>query len=437
MIDEKTDAGVSEVSFAELDLAPEVLHAVLDAGYTHPTPIQQQAIPLALEGRDLIGLAQTGTGKTAGFTLPIVHNLISAPITDDKGETLHRVRVLILTPTRELAAQVEESFRKYGKYTKLRVVPIFGGVGIEPQSKALRAGVDVVVATPGRLLDHMERQNVVFDDLEVLVLDEADRMLDMGFAPQLNRIVAEIPPYRQTLLFSATMPPEVEALARNYLRKPVVVQVGRRSEPASTVTHAVYPVPRERKSTLLVELLKKAEMDSVLIFTRTKHGADRVVRHLEDEGISATGMHADKSQGERTRALDDFKSGKIRVLVATDIAQRGLDVSGISHVINYDVPQQPEDYVHRIGRTGRAAATGDAYTFMSPDEIAMVRTIERMIGQQIPRISMPGYDFGTTVDAAATNGESEPVGDVAVSASPDPVATQRRYRRPRSVARRR
>jgi ATP-dependent RNA helicase RhlE len=434
MIEERINEGVS---FAELDLAPEVLRAVLDAGYTHPTPIQQQAIPLAMEGRDLIGLAQTGTGKTAGFTLPIVHNLISAPITDDKGAPLHRVRVLILTPTRELAAQVEESFRKYGKYTSLRVVPIFGGVGIEPQSKALRAGVDVVVATPGRLLDHMERQNVVFDDLEVLVLDEADRMLDMGFAPQLNRIVAEIPPYRQTLLFSATMPPEVEALARTYLRKPVVVQIGRRSEAVSTVTHAVYPVPRERKTKLLVELLKEAQMDSVLIFTRTKHGADRVVRHLEDEGISATGMHADKSQGERTRALEDFKSGKIRVLVATDIAQRGLDVSGISHVINYDVPQQPEDYVHRIGRTGRAAATGDAYTFMSPDEIAMVRTIERMIGQQIPRISVPGYDFGTTVDAAATNGESEAVGDIAVSASPDPVATQRRYRRPRSVARRR
>src|SRR3954463_15165947 len=282
MSEENKSAGLS---FAELDLAPEVLQAVRDAGYTHPTPIQQQAIPLALAGRDIIGLAQTGTGKTAGFTLPIVHNLISAPITDAKGEHLHRVRVLILTPTRELAAQVEESFRKYGKHTQLRVVPFCGGVGIEPQSKALRKGVDVVVATPGRLLDHMERQNVVFDDLEVLVLDEADRMLDMGFAPQLNRIVSEIPPYRQTLLFSATMPPEVEALARTYLRKPVVVQVGRRSEAASTVTHAVYPVPRDRKSTLLVELLKQSAMDSVLIFTRTKHGADRVVRHLEDQEI--------------------------------------------------------------------------------------------------------------------------------------------------------
>ena len=437
MSEENTEASLS---FAELDLAPEVLDAVRDAGYTHPTPIQQQAIPLALAGRDLIGLAQTGTGTTAGFTLPIVHNLIKTPLVDSKGEPTHRVRVLILTPTRELAAQVEESFRKYGKHTSLRVVPVYGGVGLEPQSKALRHGVDVVVATPGRLLDHMERGNVSFDDLEVLVLDEADRMLDMGFAPQLNRIVDEIPRYRQTLLFSATMPPEVEALARKYLRKPVVVQVGRRSEAASTVTHAVYPVPRDRKNTLLGELLKKPEMDSVLVFTRTKHGADRVVHHLEDQGIAATAMHADKSQGERTRALDDFKAGKIRVLVATDIAQRGLDVSGISHVINYDVPQQPEDYVHRIGRTGRAAATGDAYTFMSPDEISMVRAIERTIGQQIPRISVPGYDFGTTAESAVPVASEPLPADLPVAKvndAPDLAEKQRRYRRPRSVARRR
>jgi ATP-dependent RNA helicase RhlE len=255
--------------------------------------------------------------------------------------------------------------------------------------------VDVVVATPGRLIDHIERQNVALDDLESLVLDEADRMLDMGFAPQINRIVGEVPRYRQTLLFSATMPPEVEVLARKYMRRPHVVQVGRRTEAASTVTHAVYPVPRERKSALLAQLLSQAEMDSVLVFVRTKHGADRVVRHLERAGVAATAMHADKSQGQRMKALEGFKRGEVRVLVATDIAQRGLDVSGITHVINYDVPQQPEDYVHRIGRTGRAAQTGDAFTFMSPDEIAMVRTIERVIGRQIQRISVPGFDFGT------------------------------------------
>jgi ATP-dependent RNA helicase RhlE len=373
-------------TFTELNLSASVLEAVRDAGYEHPTPIQAQAIPLALKGRDIMGLAQTGTGKTAAFTLPIIDRLLGGPT---------RTRALILTPTRELCVQVEESFVKYGKHSGLDTVAVYGGVPLEPQEKALRRGVDVVVATPGRLLDHLERQNVVFDDLEVLVLDEADRMLDMGFAPQINRIVDQIPRYRQTLLFSATMPPEVEALARKYLRRPHVVQVGRRSMAASTVSHAVYPVPKDKKSALLVELLKKDEMDSVLIFTRTKHGADRVVRHLERADISATAMHADKTQAQRMKALEGFKDGSIRVLVATDIAQRGLDVSGITHVINYDVPQQPEDYVHRIGRTGRAATTGDAFTFMDADEIGMVRTIERVIGQQIPRISVPGYDFGT------------------------------------------
>jgi ATP-dependent RNA helicase RhlE len=381
-----TETIETPTAFEDLKLAPELLHAVRDAGYERPTSIQSQAIPLVLKGRDVIGLAQTGTGKTAAFTLPIVQRLLGGP---------RRVRALVLTPTRELAAQVKESFTKYAAHTDLRVTDVYGGVALGPQEQALRRGVDVVVATPGRLLDHMERQNVVFDDLEVLVLDEADRMLDMGFAPQINRIVSELPRYRQTLLFSATMPPEVEALARKYLRRPLVVQIGRRTSAASTVTHAVYPVPRERKSALLVELLKRDEMDSVLVFTRTKHGADKVVRNLEREGIKALAMHADKSQGQRTEALEKFKSGKIRVLVATDIAQRGLDIAGITHVINYDVPAQPEDYVHRIGRTGRAAATGDAFTFMSTDEIAMVRLIENVLGQPIPRISVPGYDFGT------------------------------------------
>ncbi|MEO5567630.1 MAG: DEAD/DEAH box helicase [Gemmatimonadaceae bacterium] len=375
-----------KLDFAALGLSQPVLAAIADAGYTTPTPIQAQAIPLIVEGRDVMGLAQTGTGKTAAFTLPIVDRLIDGP---------RRTRVLVLTPTRELCIQVEESVRKYAKHAPLGVAPVYGGVPLEPQQKKLRAGVDIVVATPGRLIDHLDRQNVVFDDLEVLVLDEADRMLDMGFAPQINRIVDQIPSYRQTLLFSATMPPEVEALARKYLRKPVVVQVGRRSGVANTVTHAVYPVPKEKKNALLASLLDKEDMDSVLVFVRTKHGADKVVRHLEEVGIPSTAMHADKTQPQRVKALEDFKAGRVRVLVATDIAQRGLDISGISHVINYDVPQQAEDYVHRIGRTGRAAREGDAFTFMAPDEIAMVRTIERVIGQAIPRISMPGYDFGS------------------------------------------
>ena len=382
---ELQESGEAE-SFDTLGLSEKVLRAVHDAGYRIPTPIQRDAIPLILRGRDVIGLAQTGTGKTAAFTLPLVNSLIDGP---------RRTRAVVLTPTRELCMQVEQSIQKYARHSELSVAPVFGGVPLEPQQKALREGADVVVATPGRLIDHLERQNVVFDDLETLVLDEADRMLDMGFAPQINRLVAEMPRYRQTLLFSATMSPEVEVLARKYLRKPIVVQIGRRSEAAETVTHAVYPVPRERKSALLAHLLKDGELDSVLVFVRTKIGADRVVRHLNDEGIEATAMHADKTQMHRTKAIADFRAGKIRVLVATDIAQRGLDISGITHVISYDVPQQPEDYVHRIGRTGRASREGDAFTFMAPDEIAMVRTIENVIGKPIPRVSVPGYDFGT------------------------------------------
>lgn len=376
----------AEGTFVELGLAAPLLDALAEIGYEHPTPIQREAIPVALLGRDIIGLAQTGTGKTAAFMLPVVHRLLGGP---------RRTRVLVLTPTRELCLQVEESVRQYAGHVPVGVIPVFGGVGYEPQEKALRSGVDIVVATPGRLLDHLEKRNVDFTYLESLVLDEADRMLDMGFAPQINRIVEQLPRFRQTLLFSATMPPEVEALARKYLRKPMVVQVGRRSAAATTVTHAVYPVPRSRKNDLLVHLLTEHDHESVLVFTRTKSGADRVVRSLATAGLRAGAMHADKSQRERLQALEDFKSGKLPVLVATDIAQRGLDITGITHVINFDVPQQPEDYVHRIGRTGRAASTGDAYTFMSAEEIGLVRTIELTLGEEIPRVSVPGFDFGT------------------------------------------
>ncbi len=383
----EAEASAVTETFADLGLSAPMLASLAAAGYTRPTPIQSQAVPLALKGRDLMGLAMTGTGKTAAFTIPIIERLMGGP---------HRTRALILTPTRELCQQVEASFRKYGTGTGLDVVSVYGGVGYETQVTALRAGVDVIVATPGRLIDHLEKQNVVFDELETLVLDEADRMLDMGFAPQINRIVATIPAYRQTLLFSATMPPEVEALARKYLRKPVVVQVGRRSQAATTVRHFVYPVPKSKKTELLAHLLREmGTLDSVLVFTRTKHGADRVVQHLTDAGFEAEALHADRSQVQREQALAKFKEGGIRILVATDIAQRGLDISGISHVINYDVPQQAEDYVHRIGRTGRAAKEGDAFTFMCADDIGMVRTVERMIGQEIPRISVVGYDFGT------------------------------------------
>lgn len=379
-----TDDIAGAAAFASLGLAEGIVRAVAAAGYQTPTPIQEQAIPLVLKGRDVMGLAQTGTGKTAAFTLPIIHRLLGGP---------RRLRALVLTPTRELCQQVESSIQKYGRFVEVDVAPIYGGVAYEPQEAALASGVEVIVATPGRLIDHVERQNANFDTVEILVLDEADRMLDMGFAPQISRIVSGLSPYRQTLLFSATMPPEVEVLARKYLRRPTLVQVGRRSQAAHTVRHAVYPVPAGRKIPLLIALLGQPEMDSVLVFTRTKHGADRVVRDLNHAGVEATAMHADKTQSQRNAALEGFRSGKIRVLVATDIAQRGLDISGISHVVNFDVPSQAEDYVHRIGRTGRAAQTGDAFTFMAPDEIAMVRTIERVLGKPIDRISLPGFDF--------------------------------------------
>jgi ATP-dependent RNA helicase RhlE len=374
-------------TFAALGLAPPLLHAIDALGYKAPTPIQAQAIPLVLKGRDVMGLAQTGTGKTAAFTLPILHRLLGGP---------HRTRAVILSPTRELCLQIEQSVRQYAAGSGLDVVSIYGGVGYEAQEAALRDGVDIIAATPGRLMDHLEKQNVVFDDLEVLVLDEADRMLDMGFAPQIQTIVSQCPSWRQTLLFSATMAPEIEVLARKYLRKPVVVQVGRRSQAAATVRHVVYPVPRHKKTALLAELLKTDATDGpVLVFTRTKAGADRVVDDLADAGIPAHGMHADKGQAQRQQALEDFKEGRVRVLVATDIAQRGLDISGITHVVNFDVPQQAEDYVHRIGRTGRAATTGDAITLMCADEIGTVRLIERVLGQEIPRVSRAGFDFGS------------------------------------------
>ncbi len=376
---------MSQQSFRALGVSAEIVQALGERGIEAPFPIQTLVVPDALAGGDVLAKSPTGSGKTLAFGLPLVERI--AP-RDGTPSTL------VLTPTRELAAQVAEELAALGTPKGLVVATAYGGAPMRPQVKRLH-GAHIVVATPGRLQDLVERGHVSLARIRVLVLDEADRMLDMGFAPQINRVVEQIPPYRQTVLFSATMPPEVEALARKYLRKPLVVQVGRRSMAANTVTHAVYPVPREKKSALLVELLNKPDMDSVLVFTRTKHGADRVVRHLERAGVAAKAMHADKTQVQRSKALEGFKDGSVRVLVATDIAQRGLDISGISHVINYDVPQQAEDYVHRIGRTGRAAATGDAFTFMSPDEIPMVRTIERLLGQPIPRISVSGYDFGT------------------------------------------
>lgn len=372
------------MSFEDLGLAPEILRAVKAKNYETPTPIQSQAIPAILEGRDVIGCAQTGTGKTAGFTLPILHRL-----REGKSPSL---RVLVLVPTRELAAQVYESIRTYGRFLRLRTEVVFGGVGIRSQTDALRYGVDILVATPGRLLDHMRQGHVQFRNLEVLVIDEADRMLDMGFIPDVRTILKNLPSRRQTLFFSATMPEEIQKLAHEILSQPQVIKIAGQGTPAGGIRQVVYPVDADRKRDLLIHLIEKEKMDHVLVFTRTKHRADRLAEHLERKGKRVAALHSNKSQGARTKALEGFRRGIIQVLVATNIAARGLDVKGISHVVNYEFPEAPEDYVHRIGRTARAEATGDAISLMSPNERGNLRDIERLIGSKIPQETMAGFE---------------------------------------------
>jgi len=370
-------------TFSELGLLPELLRAVRDAGYHTPTPVQAQAIPAVLQGNDVLACAQTGTGKTAGFLLPILQYLA-------KG-TPGRLRALVLTPTRELAAQIGENARTYSKYLRTRSTTIFGGVALGPQTQRLRSGVDLLIATPGRLLDHVERGNVRFDDLAILVLDEAHHMLDLGFLPDVRRLLRIMPTERQTLMFSATMPSEIERLAHETLRSPVVIDVGRRATPVAAVRQVLYSVEAEQKRNLLSHLLEHGHMRQVLVFTRTKVRADRLTRHLEQKGRRVATLHGGKSQGARTQALSGFRNGNVEVLVATDIAARGLDVDGISHVVNFDVPGTAEEYVHRIGRTARATATGDAISLVSADEVSLVRTIERGIGSPIPHQIVKGF----------------------------------------------
>jgi ATP-dependent RNA helicase RhlE len=372
--------------FSAYNLHPEVARGVADLGYTRPTPIQAQAIPPVLEGRDIVACAMTGSGKTAAFALPILHRLATTP---RKGLT----RALILSPTRELAAQIEQSFRDLGRHAKVSSAAIFGGVGMVPQEQALRRGLDVIVATPGRLLDHMQNPSFNFPGLEVLVLDEADRMLDMGFLPDVKRILKRLPIRRQTLLFSATMPAPIAMLAKEMLRDAVTVAVDKPSTAAKGVTHAAYPVPAELKSALLVELLKRGQINSVIAFTRTKHRANRLADYLTRAGVNAERIHGNRSQAQRTQALAGFKAGKFPVLVATDIAARGIDVEALSHVVNFDVPASPEDYVHRVGRTARAEQKGDAFVFVSPEEEADVRGIERALGARLPRVTVEGFDY--------------------------------------------
>ncbi|HVM61378.1 MAG TPA: DEAD/DEAH box helicase [Verrucomicrobiae bacterium] len=372
--------------FKQLGLSDEVVRGVQAAGYVEPTPIQLRAIPLVLSGKDCIGSAQTGTGKTAAFALPILTML----------KTHGKCRCLVLEPTRELAAQVETAFRDYGRFTNLKTSVVFGGVGYGEQKQQLQRGVDIVVATPGRLLDLMGQGVVKLQDVGLLVLDEVDRMLDMGFLPDVRRIVERCPKQRQTMLFSATIPPEIERLAAWVLRQPEKIEIGISRSPAETVTHACYPVATSQKFQLLAALLQRTNFDSVLIFSRTKHGADKIAHRLKIENHSVAALHSNRTQRERVEALEGFKSGKYEVMVATDIAARGLDVEDITHVINYDVPQHPEDYVHRIGRTGRAQKVGDAFTLVTIEELEYLRAIERFIGQKIPQLKVENFNYIAT-----------------------------------------
>ena len=372
------------MTFSTLGLSAELLRAVADQGYTDPTPIQARAIPAVVAGHDLMASAQTGTGKTAAFTLPLLQRLAGAPATG-------RPRVLVLVPTRELAAQVAEAVRAYGRYLRLRCVQVYGGVNINPQISGLRAGADILVATPGRLIDHLERGTADLSGIEVLVLDEADRMLDMGFLPAIERVVKRLPRARQTLLFSATFSDPIRALARRFMRDPQTVDVAQRNAAAAAVSHRAYQVPQAAKRELLTYLFDARNWQQVLVFTRTKHGAERLAKQLLKAGIESAAIHGDKSQGQRTRALESFKRMQVRALVATDVAARGLDIEELPRVVNFDLPNVAEDYVHRIGRTGRAGQSGEAVSLVAPEERAQLRAIEKLIRIDIPATAAEGF----------------------------------------------
>ena len=371
--------------FTQLKLHPALIKAIKDLGFARPTQIQAEAIPPALEGRDLMACAQTGSGKTAAFALPIIHRLIDKP--------RRSTRALVLAPTRELAAQILDDFNAFAVHTPVTGAAVYGGVSMGPQEHAFRSGVDVIIATPGRLMDHMRSSYARLNHIEYLVLDEADRMLDMGFLPEIRRILAQLPSRRQTLFFSATMPGPIAALAKEMLRNPVSIATQRQSAPASGITQAVYPVSQELKSSLIVHLLTNRTMTQALVFTRTKHRANRLADALVQAGIKCERIHGNRSQGQRMAALAGFKNGTYPVLVATDIAARGIDVDQLGHVVNFDVPLVPDDYIHRVGRTGRAEATGDAFTFVAPEEEGSLRDIERAIGRRLPRVTVPDFDY--------------------------------------------
>ncbi len=385
--------------FTSLQLHPNLLAGVKDLGFTRPTPIQSDAIPPALAGRDLLACASTGSGKTAAFLLPLLHKLM----TEKRGTT----RALVLTPTRELAAQIVADLNDLAVHTPLSAAAIFGGVGMGPQEHAFRSGVDVIVGTPGRLLDHFKAPYGKLQGLKYLVLDEADRMLDMGFLPDIRRILRHLPTKRQTLVFSATMPPAIAELANQMLKDPATINLERKAAPAIGITQAIYPVPQHLKSKLLLELLTSGEINDALVFTRTKHRADRLMRFLAEKGVKVERIHGNRSQNQRTEALAGFKSGKYRVLVATDIAARGIDVTALGHVINFDVPAVPEDYIHRVGRTARADAVGSAFTMVAADEQTDLAAIERAIQKRLPRVTLPGFNYDAVKEASAPGARPE------------------------------
>jgi len=414
------------MSFDDLGLAAELLRAVGTQGYTQATPIQRRAIPAVLAGRDILAGAQTGTGKTAAFTLPMLQRLSERP-----GQR-HRPRALVLTPTRELAAQVGESVRTYGRHLPLKAVQIFGGVGINPQIEALRRGVEIVVATPGRLLDHASQGNIALSAVEILVLDEADRMLDMGFIHDIRRVLRLLPEERQNLLFSATYSREIEQLAAGLLRDPERIEVAPRNTTVESIDQVVHPVAQSRKRALLAHLIEAGHWEQVLVFTRTKHGANRLAQQLERDGISAAAIHGNKSQGARTRALADFKRGRVRTLVATDIAARGLDIDRLPHVVNFELPNVAEDYVHRIGRTGRAGANGTAVSLVSTAEHGLLNGIERLLGRRIQSRRIHGFaEAEATHDAGA---QGNPRGNRAKPAAATERPSAKRPHHPRSRA---
>ncbi|HEY9420994.1 MAG TPA: DEAD/DEAH box helicase, partial [Thermoanaerobaculia bacterium] len=373
------------MTFSSFDLNPSLLRGVSDLGFTTPTPIQRDAIPPALEGRDVLACAMTGSGKTAAFALPILHRLM--------GKKRGVTRALVLAPTRELAAQIVESFNDLGRHAGIRAAAVYGGVGMEPQTRAFRNGVDIIVACPGRLLDHFQYSYAKLEGLEILVLDEADRMLDMGFLPDIRRVLKHLPPVSQTLFFSATLPLPIRELSRQMLRNPVALNIERPSAPATGIEQAVYPVRQEIKPALLLELLRNNTIENAIVFTRTKHRANRLALFLDRHGVACERVHGNRSQAQRTQALAGFKSGRYRIMVATDIAARGIDIEGLSHVVNFDVPNVPEDYIHRVGRTARAGATGEALTFVSPEETNDLRAIERAVAKVLPKRTLEGFDY--------------------------------------------